>query len=708
MPGQHLRAWFEALVPPLKPEDPAERISARLVAAIVDLLLIGTLAFIVIAFVGPAKAPVMYRVTLPTGLLLLYGLRRLVRSGNVRPAATLLCAGGFLIIAADLQLHGPQTVATGAFVLMVVIGGLTLGPVAAVSLAIASVALLAVVMLGGDPAHAFVTPSRWTRLVHYSTQLVLVSVLVAWWSQGMRRLVHQLRDSEARHAQLLEDAPDATLSFDRDGVITFWNTAAEQMLGYPRSALVGRRWDTVPTMPRNPEHVERARASLERAMAGAEGPPHELELTHRDGHAVTVEVKSVPLRREGQVTGAMSTVRDISARKLAEKERALLEEQLLSAQRMEAVGRFAGGIAHDFNNILTIIFNATEVMRATVPEDADGAISDVLEAATRGASLARQLLTFSRHQPSEARPTDVHATIVALNPMLARLVGDDVSIVTVLDERRPLTVLIGPGQLDQVLLNLTINARDAMPGGGAIRLTATVLDPLCDPGALELAFSDTGCGMDASTIARAFDPFFSTKGERGTGLGLSIVKRIINQAGGTIECESELDRGTLFRITLPLVTAAASTEAPKPGDTGPRPKRRVVLVDDDPLVRLAVARALQSAGIAVDSVATPLVVADVEERLRDASALITDVVMPGMTGPDLVDELRRRGCRTPVIFVSGYAEHALLARIQSAEGAFLVAKPFTAEDILAKLDEISEDSARSGVLLSRGWSTRTS
>jgi two-component system cell cycle sensor histidine kinase/response regulator CckA len=194
--------------------------------------------------------------------------------------------------------------------------------------------------------------------------------------------------------------------------------------------------------------------------------------------------------------------------------------------------------------------------------------------------------------------------------------------------------------------------------------------------------------MDASTIARAFDPFFSTKGERGTGLGLSIVKRIVNQAGGTIQCESEIDRGTRFRITFPLVAAVPSGEAPKAVDRGPPAARRVVLVDDDPLVRLAVARALQSVGIAVDSVAPPLVVADVEERLRGASALITDVVMPGMTGPDLVDELRRRGCRTPVIFVSGYAEHALLTRIESAEGASLIAKPFTAEDILARLGKI--------------------
>lgn len=714
MPAKPLRSWFEVRVPPLEAIDPTERISARLVSAIGDLLLLGTLTFAAIALLGPASAPVMYRVTLPLGIVLLYGLRRLVRSGHVRPAATILCIGGWLIIAADLQLHGPQTVALGGFLLMIVIGGLTLGPFAALSLATITVGALAVVMF--QPGHglpAFVTPSPWTRWVHYSTQLLLVSVLVAWWAQGMRRLVSQLRESEARHAQLLEDTPDATVSVDRNGVITFWNTAAEQMLGYPRSTFIGRRWDTVPTLPRKVDHVDRARTNLSHAMDGNNGPVHELELMHRDGHAVTVEVKSVPLHHGGEIAGVMSTVRDISARRKAENERAVLEEQLVSAQRMEAVGRFAGGIAHDFNNILTIIFNAAEVIRGDTTDDGTGAVDDILEAATRGASLARQLLTFSRHQPSEARATEVNATLLALKPMLGRLVGDEVTIEMDVDENRPASVLIGPGQLDQVLLNLTINARDAMPRGGAIRILSKVVTDSDESGTrsrVEIALSDTGCGMDASTIARAFEPFFSTKGERGTGLGLSIVKRIVSEAEGTIQCESVIDRGTTFRITLPLVVATASTSpsgAPKADstETATRAKRRIVLVDDDPLVRLAVARALQSTGVAVDSIATPPVVADVEARLRGAYALITDVVMPGMTGPDLVDELRRRGCKTPVVFVSGYAEHALLTRIRSTVGASLLTKPFTAEDVLARLDELSAaegDAASMGAQATQG------
>jgi two-component system cell cycle sensor histidine kinase/response regulator CckA len=689
-----LKSPSESPGPRLESEDPAERLSARLVMAIVDLILVATLAFAALALAGPVSAPSMYRMTLPVGVVLLYGLRRLVQAGNVRLAAMVLCAGGWLVIAADLPLHGPHTVALGGFLLMVVIAGFTLGPIAALSLAMATVVLLAVLMLGVGHSPAFVTPGPWTRWLHYTTQLTLGSVLIAWWAQGMRRLVRQLRDSEARHAQLLEDSPDATISLDRNGIITFWNTAAEQMLGYPRNAFLGRRWDTLPTLSQKPDQLDRARTSLGLALDGKATPVHELELVHRDGRVVTVEVKSVPLNQDGRHAGVISTFRDISARKQAEAERAVLERQLVSAQRMEAVGRFAGGIAHDFNNILTIIVNAADVIRMKSPDDDNTAVADVLEAATLGASLSRQLLTFSRHKPSEARPTNVNTTLVALRPMLARLLGEDVSIEMQLEEKRVPTVLIGPGQIDQVLLNLAINARDAMPAGGAIELTAAVR---CEPDTgktfVDIAFSDTGCGMDAPTAAQAFEPFFSTKGERGTGLGLSIAHTIVRQAGGTIRCDSEPGRGTTLRISLPCMDTTGPDAVARTPGASPRAGRRVVLVDDDPRVRAAVARALQSAGLVVDSVTTPLVVADVEARVRNASALITDVVMPGMTGPDLVDELRRRGCRTPVIFVSGYAEHALLARIRTATNASLLPKPFTAEDMLARLDALAPATA---------------
>jgi PAS domain S-box-containing protein len=686
-----LRSPFEPQGPALEQTDPSERLSARLVLALVDLLLVATIAFATLTLAVPVPPPAAYRVTLPAAVALLFGLRWLVRRGKVGLAAMILCAGGWVIIASDLQIHGPHTVAVGAFLLMVIIGGFTLGPLAAFSLAAATVALLALVIFRGGQTSALVAPGPWTRWIHYTTQLVLGSVLVAWWAKGMRRVVRQLRESEARHAQLLENSPDATVCIDRDGVITFWNTAAEAMLGYPRATLLSRPWDSVPTLPKKADHIDRARSNVARAMGGEEAPAHELDLVHRDGHTVTVEVRSVPLQRDGRVAGVISTLRDISARKEAERERAALEEQLVNAHRLEAIGRFAGGVVHDFNNILTIIFNAAEVIRAKATDEDDGAIRDVLEAATRGASLAKQLLAFSRQQPSEARPTDVRAAIVALRPMLARLLGEAVSIEIDLEARGPLVVRIGPGQIDQVLLNLAINSRDAMPGGGVIRLTVTA--PYERGGAsqptLEMVFADTGCGMDAPTIAQAFDPFFSTKGEQGTGLGLSIVNRIVRQAGGTIRCESEPRHGTTFRIALPLMLQASLAEGAKATGAGPPLGQRVVLVDDDPLVRVTVARALEGAGVVVDSIAPPLIVADIEARLLHACALITDVVMPDMTGPDLVDELRRRGCRTPVVFVSGHAEHALLARIRNTPDACLLQKPFRSEDILARIDELA-------------------
>jgi hypothetical protein len=458
------------------------------------------------------------------------------------------------------------------------------------------------------------------------------------------------------------------------------------MLGYARNEIVGRRWIDAGTVPT--KHVDVVRADIASVMQQTTAIVRDLELVHRDGRTVTVEAKSMPLREEGRVVGLVSIVRDVSERKRTELERASLREQLVSAQRMEAVGRFAGGIAHDFNNILTIILNTAEVVIAHVPEGDREAVADIREAAHRGAALTRQLLTFSRRQPSQPRATDVNQTLVALRPMLERLLGEDVGVELRLCS--PSTrVLVDPGQLDQIVVNLVVNSRDAMPDGGKITIVTELVAGSSPSPSIAIRVSDTGHGMDAATKALAFEPFFTTKGERGTGLGLSVVKNIVQLAGGTIECESEAGSGTTFRIVLPSVDGAPSVAPPARPNSGPRPARRVVLVDDDPLVRVAVSRALQGAGISVDAVSLPVDADDLERRLCEADALITDIVMPGLTGPDLVDEQRRRGGRTPVLFVSGHAEHALVERVRRAPDALLLAKPFTSDEVLARLDELA-------------------
>jgi two-component system cell cycle sensor histidine kinase/response regulator CckA len=667
--------------------DPTERLAGQLVAALVDILLVAVLGFGVASFVASRHASTATTtwVTLGLSVPALIGLRRLARKGHVRPAALALCLLALIAIATDLPVHGPDTIAVGGFIIVVVIGGLTLGSAAALILAAAVVLLLGAAILGGAAAGQPV-PTDGERFVHYATQIIVASLLVAWWAAHTRRLVRQLRASEGRYAQLLEESPDAIISLDREGRTTYWNPAAEGMLGFTRSEVLGRDWLEVGTVP--PHEVDGVRAALAR-LKGL-GPERrkptvrDMELTDSKGRRIAVEAKSMALREEGEFVGIVSILRDVSERERMEAERASLRAQVVSAQRMEAVGRFAGGIAHDFNNILTIILNTVEVMRAG-ETDAD-ALKDVHDAATRGAILTRQLLTYSRRQPSRAKPTDIHRTLGALRPMLERLLDQDAHLELQLGAESA-SVLVDPGQLDQIVLNLVVNSRDASPRGGAITI-ATELFPAATPPAIQIRVIDTGTGMDAATKAQAFEPFFTTKGEGGTGLGLSVVQNIVRLAGGTLDCESEPGRGTAITIRLPVVPSAAS--GPVDVRSGPRAQAafRVVLVDDDPMVQNAVMRALTAAGIEVEAVPLPVDVADLERRLRRADALITDIVMPDLTGPDLVDALLERGCRTPVLFVSGHAEHDLIERARNTPNASFLAKPFTADDVIARLEEI--------------------
>ena len=690
MRGSHSPSWAVAYAPAESPGDPAGQLSARLVAGIVDLLLVAEGLFTVAALSARAPLPGTAKVTLAAGFVLLGGLRVLVRSGRVRLAAIALCVVAWLAVATDLPVHGQQTVSVGGFMVLVVIGGLAVGPAAAIALAAATVALLALVLLGIVPVVSIPVGSGALRFTHYATQLTLAATLVAWWASHMRALLQQLRASEAQHTQLLEASPDAIVRLDAAGVVTFCNSAVERILGYAPRELVGHRWEETPTA--RARDVDALRAKVAGSLAGKVFEASEMEVTHREGHVVILDTKAYPIQEaDGRIVGLVAILRDVSDRRKEQAERRLLREQLVTAQRMEAVGRFAGGIAHDFNNILTVILNATELVgRGNVEADAR-ALDDARDAATRGAALTKQLLTFGRGQSPRPQATDPSRAAAALRPMLDRLIAESVEIRMDLDRSAP-AVLIDPGQLDQVLLNMVVNARDAMPGGGAIRIATGRAVAADGEAHVVIEISDDGSGMDETTMAHMFEPFFTTKGDHGTGLGLAVVHDIVHAAGGTIACESQPGAGTTFRIELPAsdIPAAPTPVAPPVAAGSPR---RVVLVDDDPLVRSAVARSLEAEGVLVDVIAPPLDVTAIMARLRVADALVTDIAMPGMTGPDLVEELRRRGSMAPVVFVTGHAEHALLERARNAPRSLVVSKPFTPQDVLARIDELRRAAA---------------
>ncbi|HLK40411.1 MAG TPA: ATP-binding protein [Polyangiaceae bacterium] len=649
--------------------DPAERLSAHLVARTIDLLIVSVILFALARAVAPSPWPAQYALTLPISLAFLLVMRWQLHRGRVRRVAKVLCAIGWVVVGLDLPTYGPNTVSLGGFVVLILIGGLTLGATAATMLSAATIALYVPFLLGWVPG-PFAAYGRPERLVHYATQLVLAAVLTAWWARRTRKLLADLRQSEAWRTLLLEESPDAIVSTDLAGVTTFQNRAAYELLGEPGAEGGQRPWTTL--------------------APGQQGSSalREVAFTRRDGRAVVVEAKAAALREEGTAVGTLSILRDVTDRKRSEVERDALQRQLASAQRMEAMGRIAGGVAHDFNNLLTIVLGAVDSIGSTGGA-ADGALDDVREAARRGTLLTRQLLAFSRPHLAHPRLTDVNGAIRTIRPVLERLVGHGITLEVRLAPSLP-AVLVDRGQLDQVLLNLTANARDAMSGGGTLTIATASKD---DEPTVEIGVADTGHGMDSDTLASIFEPFYTTKGEHGTGLGLAVVHSVVRAAGGTVTAESEPGVGSIFRVALP-----ASARVPPPAS--PRSVRaasvswRVALVDDDPLVRRAIHASLSRSVCAVEDVDAPSDLAGVPAvaaRLARVDALITDVVMPGVSGVDLALELRRQGCNVPILFVSGYAEHRLIERAREVSRSQLIQKPIDVDDVRKRLEQLIGD-----------------
>jgi PAS domain S-box-containing protein len=649
------------------------------------VLLVAVVAFAAVSLIQSRPVPREYVWSLPSGFGMLWISRYLVRTGRVRAASSILCSIGWLIVSADVVTHGPRTLAAGGYLLFVVIGGLTAGPLAAAALGIASIALLAGIELHWVlPYRTFTVPTDAERLTQYATQLTLAAILVAWWSLQMRKLLHKLKASEARRALILDESPDAILSLDLNGVVVFHNRATERMFGCAPFEFVGKKWSELPIG-----------AALEGAKTTGQDPGRDevRELTRPDGQKIFVEEKTVQLNDEGQKVGSLSILRDVTARRRAEATRASLQDQLVGAQRMEAVGRLAGGMAHDFNNMLTVILGTVEALTRRSPNLDQRALNDIRDAALKGAALTQQLLTFAKQQPSEPRRVDLNRSITDLRPMLGRTLSEDVRIHLELSKISPI-VLIDSGQLDQVLVNLSVNARDAMPRGGV--LTIATERRTSDTGLLfaDVTVSDTGTGIPPETLPRVFEPFFTTKGDRGTGLGLSVVHGVISKARGTIGCESVVGKGTTFRISLPCVEGAGDAKRPVVVAPNRSTKcRRVVLIDDNPRVRQALSFALEQNGVVVDDLDPETSVSEVETRLREADALITDVVMPGVSGPDLVSELLGRGVRKPVVFMSGYVARAVLDRVAHMPKSAILTKPFSVEELLACLHRLDSESS---------------
>jgi two-component system, cell cycle sensor histidine kinase and response regulator CckA len=508
-----------------------------------------------------------------------------------------------------------------------------------------------------------------------------------------KEMEEALRQSEERHRSFVETTNEWVWVCDPNGRMLYNNPALALMLGYPPEAL--ERANTLDLL--HPDDRRAAADQLARAAADRRGWSGVVfRWRHRDGSYRHLESNSVPtFGADGRITGFQGADRDIT-------ERLRLEADLRQAQKMEAIGRLAGGIAHDFNNLLTVINGFSELLlgSSTLDKDGQASVAEIARAGDQAAALTRQLLAFSRKQVLAPRVLDLNALVLEMEKMLARLIGADIELASNLDPALG-RVRTDPGQIEQVLLNLAVNARDAMPHGGHLTIeTKNVrLDPECylmTPGLsagpyVLLAVTDTGIGMTADVKSKIFEPFFTTKEHgKGTGLGLATVFGIVEQSGGHIDVYSEPGRGTIFKVYLPRLSDGG--EPPSIADgwpAVPRGTETVLLADDDLGVRGLSRLALLSYGYTV------LDATDGEEAIRIGLShsgaihlLVTDLVMPRAGGREVAERLATVHPEARLLFLSGYTDDALVRQGVLEAGVAFLQKPYTPTTLARKVREV--------------------
>ncbi len=535
------------------------------------------------------------------------------------------------------------------------------------------------------------TEAEYRKAIIHLILFVFVALLICSFNAALRAAQEALLRSEINFRSLVTNAPYGICRCDSAGILLSMNPAMVSLLGYSsQSELTGRnlaslytdsqQWFTAADSLRNQQHFNNLFADWIR----------------KDGSSVTARLSGRTIRDPHNTTFFEFFAEDVT-------ERRALELQLRQAQKMEAIGRLAGGIAHDFNNLLMVISGYSEFLLERIGPDpaVRGPAQEIANAATRATSLTRQLLAFSRQQMLMPKVFDLNTVVTENSKMLDRLIGEDIELVMMPAPHLGM-VKADPGQIEQVIMNLAVNARDAMPNGGKLTIeTANVslddtyprLHAPAEPGNyVVLAISDTGAGMDAELQNHIFEPFFTTKGPKGTGLGLSTVYGIVKQSGGYIWVHSEPGKGTTFEVYLPRVDEAAQTASPETAFSPQKTARghETILVVEDEATVLRLAREyLQLQGYNV------LEAEDGEAALRVSAAhqgpihlLLTDVIMPGMTGRELADQLCRSRRETKVLYMSGYTENAVGHNGLLDSGIILLQKPFSLPTLRTKVRDV--------------------
>jgi len=540
---------------------------------------------------------------------------------------------------------------------------------------------------GGGPFALRTLPATATLLLVYIAVLAMTGLVLGAESAHRRHAESALLDAHENLRAIIQSSPLAIYTLGHAGTVLTWNVAAERLYGWRAEEVLGR---TLPTSPEGEQLVLRNNVLGGHAMTGME-----VQRRRKDGSSITINLSLAPLHGPGgSIVGVLAIAADLTALRQ-------LEVQYRQSQKVEAVGQLAGGIAHDFNNILTAILSTTQLLLKELPRDAATARRDVEEiaaSAKRGSGLTRQLLAFSRRQVLELKSVDLNALIQEQERMLRRLIAAHIELKTTLADVG--TVRVDAGQIEQVLLNLVVNARDALPLGGVITIGTVNLDvarpnvhehvPVAAGHYVQLTVSDTGVGMDANTKAHLFEPFFTTKEPgKGTGLGLATVYGIVKQTGGYIWVESAPQQGSTFKILLPRTEVPApdvEAHVVSPSLDG---KETILLVEDQSDVLRVMRRGLEGLGYTVLAAkGGPEALSLAARHEGEIDLLVTDVVMPGMNGHDLALGLAATRPEMKVLYVSGYPDQSIVHQGLLAPGLAFLQKPFAPDALARKIREV--------------------
>ncbi len=554
--------------------------------------------------------------------------------------------------------------------------------------------------LGGKPA-GLINVIDITEMKRIEEELMATNEEFEATNEELLNSQKELEESERRYREIFDNFPVGIFQTTLEGNFITINNEMARILGYvsPRDSAAPGENITNFYLDPDVRHLLLADVRINGHV-----DHYETQFRKKSGEHIWVSINTHLRNRAGDGTYLEGYIQDITARKKAEEEMKNLGKQLIQAQKMEAIGRLAGGIAHDFNNLLTAIMGNAEISLKTIGEESGIAenINDILATAIRAAELTNQLLAFSRRQVIKPVPIDINAFLAKVERMLRRIIGETITLHI---RRRSDSAFVNadPTLMEQVIINLVVNARDAMPGGGTITIVSsqeTVTGVHSEqygsvqPGDyIRIDVIDTGTGIDREILEKIFEPFFTTKGEMGTGLGLSTVYGIVQQNEGYITVRSEKGGGSTFTIFLPRAPAVTKEENNGPAERAvpdyTAARETILVVEDEDHVRKLIVRALSSQGYSVLQAATSSEAISVCAREdRPIDLILTDIVLPDIPGPQLVEKVRsdRPGIR--VLFMSGYTEHKIAATEAVEEGVYFIPKPFLLSELQKKIREV--------------------